>query len=442
MFDPALRRFFPMNRLSYAAIALAVVVIASGALVVSQFKPPVAGTPLPSPARPTPVATDGRSFKLDPSGAARMAVGRGSPITVRLADGRILIAGGPIIGNAGPDGAPSGPPEAVPAEIYDPANATLARVTGTTVGQSSTPNGTGAGALLKDKRAFVVAYDSNLTNSCAYLVDVGSLQARRLPSPDACFNAPIFGVLPTLVGLNDGRVLLSGGKVDVYRHDISARAVLFDPATEAFVETGSMGRARRFHSATRLLDGRVLVVGGKRSDGNIADDDLGDAELYDPRNGKFAPLDAPALVRGPNTGVLLPDGRVLLVATTDPEFVMDPNGAALDVGAASLFDPSTQTFERIPSAFGLPTRVVGLPDGTVILGGIVSNGQPAPWWARLDPLTGQVAELPAPDSLLANPVPLADGRIVFVGGFTLPVGSTWGETNPQMSAMIQVLVGR
>ena len=59
-FDPAIRRFFPMNRLTYAAVALAIVVLGGGALLLTQFRQTNVG---PSQG---PTATPGPSPTLDP----------------------------------------------------------------------------------------------------------------------------------------------------------------------------------------------------------------------------------------------------------------------------------------------------------------------------------------------------------------------------------------
>ncbi len=58
-FDPAIRRFFPMNRLTYAAVAVAIVLLGGGALLLTQFRQSNVGpsqgptaTPVPSPSAP------------------------------------------------------------------------------------------------------------------------------------------------------------------------------------------------------------------------------------------------------------------------------------------------------------------------------------------------------------------------------------------------------
>src|SRR5262249_25166172 len=175
--------------------------------------------------------------------------------------------------------------------------------------QDRTPTGMGNAIQLHDGRVFIVAFDSNETVSCAFIVDPVTLKTRALPSPKGCWNAPAFGVLPSMALLRDGRVLLAGGKVDVYKPDISASAVPFGPTTETSIPTGAMPRPRRFHSMFTLADGRVLVVGGEGGDRGDSGDNpapavavqpLGDAEIYDPGSGQFTKLTVQTGVRGSN----------------------------------------------------------------------------------------------------------------------------------------------
>jgi hypothetical protein len=58
-------------------------------------------------------------------------------------------------------------------------------------------------------------------------------------------------------------------------------AEIFDPNTGKFTDAGSMTTARASHTATLLLDGRVLMAGGIDMTTTTADE-LDSAELYQP----------------------------------------------------------------------------------------------------------------------------------------------------------------
>src|SRR5688572_23500817 len=88
--------------------------------------------------------------------------------------------------------------------------------------------------------------------------------------------------------LLDGKVLIAGGGVE---RDMGGRIVnrlrsaeLFNPITGMFTATGDMTTGRHGNSATLLPDGRVLIAGGAVPDGSLAT-----AELYDPATGAFIP---------------------------------------------------------------------------------------------------------------------------------------------------------
>jgi hypothetical protein len=80
--------------------------------------------------------------------------------------------------------------------------------------------------------------------------------------------------------------------------------------TGTFTPTGNMTAPRFNHTATLLPDGKVLIAGGFTTC-YIGGPCLGPdhAELYDPATGTFTATTADAA-----GGVLLPDGRFLLIA--------------------------------------------------------------------------------------------------------------------------------
>src|SRR5688500_19623214 len=68
----------------------------------------------------------------------------------------------------------------------------------------------------------------------------------------------------------------------------------------------SMAEPRAGHTATKLLDGRVLIVGG------LSTGATGSAELFEPAARRFVTTGRLASPRASHTATLLPDGRVLI----------------------------------------------------------------------------------------------------------------------------------
>jgi hypothetical protein len=116
-------------------------------------------------------------------------------------------------------------------------------------------------------------------------------------------------------------------------------AELYDLATGTFQVTGSMTSPRAWATATRLSDGRVLIVGG--GPGTVG---TATAELYDPAPGTFTPTGTMTQARLVHSATLLADGRVLVVGG-----LAEAGGPGL--ASAELFDPTTRTW----SATGAPS---------------------------------------------------------------------------------------
>ena len=163
----------------------------------------------------------------------------------------------------------------------------------------------------------------------------------------------------TATRLRDGRVLVVGGTTG---SETAASAELYDPATGRFVATGSLARSRSAHTATLLRDGRVLVVGG--SDGSEV---LRTAEIYDPASGRFSAAGALRAPRHKHAAVALRDGRVLVVGGSD---VRDFRGR---YRVSELWSPATRRFAAAPALreprFKLPDAVVRLSTGDVLVAG-------------------------------------------------------------------------
>lgn len=177
-----------------------------------------------------------------------------------------------------------------------------------------------------------------------------------------------------------------------------------------FSFTTDLAGGRRFHTATRLLDGRVLVAGGRGPGGVVLDT----AEIYDPTTGTFAAT-AGTLVnaRQEHTATLLADGRVLLVGGF--------SGSG-QIATAELFDPSDGTFTTTGSlAVGRSLHTATrLADGSVLIAGGISISGPVTNRAeRYLPDSGTFATVGsmATARYEHRAVPLPSGLVLVLGGF-------------------------
>jgi hypothetical protein len=96
--------------------------------------------------------------------------------------------------------------------------------------------------------------------------------------------------------------------------------------------TAVAGLSHKQASATRLLDGRVLIAGGIDRDFNST----AAVEIFDPTTGTFSPAMSLDSVRGGHTATLLPDGRVLVAGGW--------SGAFYATATAEIFDPVSGTW--------------------------------------------------------------------------------------------------
>src|SRR5262245_39672005 len=89
---------------------------------------------------------------------------------------------------------------------------------------------------------------------------------------------------------------------------LPASASTSDKSPGSVVAGTPMSIPRSAHSATRLMDGTVLIVGGMVEEGH----DIDMAERYDPPTASFMPAGHLLTARNGHTATLLLDGRVLI----------------------------------------------------------------------------------------------------------------------------------
>ena len=214
-----------------------------------------------------------------------------------------------------------------------------------------------AAARLLDGRVLILGgtggdFDTNVGLASAELFDP---KTRTFTATGSMYQTQ--GRQATATTLLDGRVLVVGG-TDMAGLDASMDAELYDPATGTFAETGRPVESTYYHTATRLRDGRVLVIS---DDGNNSG--LGAAtQVYDPASGEFTAGPRMARVSFPEVALLLADGRVLVVGAWVPT-----GGEGSDF--AELYDPASGTFSPTGALLGQPFSVAGtvLADGRVCI---------------------------------------------------------------------------
>jgi hypothetical protein len=198
--------------------------------------------------------------------------------------------------------------------------------------------------------------------------------------------------------------------------------------------------ARIDFTATRLLDGRVLVTGGDRGYDAVPRA-LASAELYDPATGSWTATGSMLTARYRHTATLLPDGRVLVAGGNVSSSAQ--LGSHCCLATAELYDPATETWtatgSMIDARVGFTATL--LLDGTVLVaGGDNALVDGIPPGAELYDLstgswtaTGTMVEFHRHDH---TATPLRDGRVLLIGGTTAnapselydPRTRSWSET--------------
>ena len=172
----------------------------------------------------------------------------------------------------------------------------------------------------------------------------------------------------TATRLVDGRVLLAGGLDGI---GITNTAEIYDPKTGIFtLLSGTMNSARAFHTATLLGNGKVLLVGGYNGEY------LNSAEVFNPVTSAFEPVSDMAEARSNHAATLLSDGMVLITGGHNLETDVNELGG---LNTAEVYDPDFGQFSETANTMSSPrsyhTAVnfkddnVGINDRVIISGG-------------------------------------------------------------------------
>jgi N-acetylneuraminic acid mutarotase len=341
----------------------------------------------------------------DPSGSSPPASSSVGPLAqareyhtaTLLTDGRVLVAGGRSADDS----------SLVSTEVYDPVARTWSPKDSLKQARERHSAVLLPGGKLLVVGGFVKLSTSSGSVSSAEIYD----PLTKTWSSASSLQTARFDFTATL--LPGGRVLVAGGKVrDSTGIVPEAITEVYTPAAGAWAPAGALSQGRRDHTTTLLPDGKLLVVGGRDRQANV----FATVDVYDTAKGTWSSTSALKLqqARDGHTATLLLDGRVLVVGGYG-------GGAAL--ASTEVYDPSstatgTWSFaERLQQARYGHTATL-LPDGRVLVVGGYGGGAALASAEVYDPLqrswsfTGPLKQ--ARDNHTATLLP--DGKVLVVGG--------------------------
>jgi hypothetical protein len=206
----------------------------------------------------------------------------------------------------------------------------------------------------------------------------------------------------TATRLLDGRVLLTGGTIAGFMQTDSCE--IYDPATNTWTATGNLSLPRTIHQAVLLADGGVLVAGGLSSTTLTKT-----VEIYDPATETWT-FTKSLLNYNPGTLVVLADGRVLA-----------PGGQQQSAATCELYDPNTGRWS-LTGNLNIPRKgcnAIRLSDGRVLAMGGVEPMMPGyvRQWELYDPASGTWSLTGTFNQTHSyfEPVLLSDGRVLVAG---------------------------
>lgn len=344
------------------------------------------------------VAPSRQALDEKPTWAATgsMSVARQDATATRLLDGRVLVVGGRGFGAVD-----VGDVFFESAELFDPAAGTFSLVAAN-MAQKRTQHA--AIAIAGGKVLVAGGIGGALSRSTAEIFDP---QSATWTSVLALAHEH-WGATLTL--LPSGRVLLAGGNPDVS----AGAAEIFDPTSSTRMDAAPMSTSRRYHTATLLLNGRVLVTGGQTPDEDPNKVLITpSAEIFDPVANTWSKAKSLLLARTKHTATRLEDGTVLVVGGS----TLSGNTAAVE-----RYDPVMNEWTDMPlmikSARATHSATL-LDNGAVLVaGGLDATSSALRSSELFDPKTKQwvVSGLLDHGRLAHMAETLADGAVLVTGG--------------------------
>jgi hypothetical protein len=332
LYDPVARTFMPTGSMTVPRAGQTITMLRDGRVLLTGgvqnagFRSQLSSAEIYDPSAGTFSAT------------GSMSTPREGDTATMLRDGRVLIVGGSA----------NGVQTLSSAEIYDPSSGTFSRT-----GHLNQPRVAHVAALLGTGKVLIagggrggmpggyISYDT------AEMYDPAT---RSFTAMHAHMKSDRVGA--AAIKLNDGRVLIVGGKsgriMTSRLRNLSSltplnTAEIFDPESGTFIKTGDMSAPHYLATATMLNNGDVLVVGGWTIRGPLVVG-MRDAELYRPETNLFSHVGPTNVARLTNTATLLNDGEVLIAGGVADK--------ALITAAVEFYSPKQHRFLMLPETSG------------------------------------------------------------------------------------------
>ena len=287
-----------------------------------------------------------------------MAAARAAHTATLLLNGQVLVAGGVACGNGRCS-------QLATAEIYDPVLQQFLPA-----GSMITARANHTATLLADGTVLIAGGSTSDALSSAEIFDPVSQRF----SATASMTTP--RTLHTATLLDGGEVLITGGRGCAGGCDdkaASLTAEVYDPPRRQFFYAGKLIHPRIRHSATLLVDGRVLISGGRSCVADCeGDKTLQETEIYDPGTGKFAAAGAMSTARAAHQAIALPDGEVFVYGGAR----RDGRTGSNYLNSGELFQPSTNAFLVTPGGTVAGDDLIAalLPNAQVLVAGGLVRG--------------------------------------------------------------------
>ena len=330
LFDPAAQSFTPTGSMTVARAGQTISMLRDGRVLLTGgvqnagFRSELSSAEIYDPGAGTFSAT------------GSMTVPREGHTATMLRDGRVLVAGGSDNGIHTLDSA----------EIYDPSSGTFYRT-----GHLHQPRVAHVAALLGTGKVLIAGGGRGGMPGGYISYDTAELYDPASGRFSAIFpHMKSDRVGAAAVKLNDGRVLIVGGKsgrmmTSRMRNLASLTplntAEVYDPEAGAFIRTGDMSAPHYLATATILDNGNVLVVGGWTIRGPLVVG-MRDAEVYMPETNAFSHVGQTNVARLTNTATLLNDGEVLIAGGVADK--------ALITAAVEFYSPRQHRFLMLPES--------------------------------------------------------------------------------------------